>query len=281
MKKNILRNKALIAYVSSLLLLGSAIAYEVTTEEVTITTNGRVVVNRDDQASKTTIGAIQGDVKLESKSGSTLSMEVGETKKVDEDGNINNLSSEEYMKIIEANDDLNDAVVMATVKEPESLSIVENTAGTLSVKLNKRPSDEDVVVKFSVDPDQRTYLRFQGNENYEKTLTFTQSDIAKTPVPVEEQSNLESEDDSADYEKTLTFTKSDWNTTQDLVITAKEIAGDDNTDSKIYQTIKVGEGAESQRVVIPIKVIDASKTTIKNFPTSLEEGADGVWQWLR
>ena len=205
MKKNILRNKALIAYVSSLLLLGSAIAYEVTTEEVTITTEGRVVVNRNDQASKTTIGAIQGGVKLESKSGRTLSMKVGETKIVDEDGNIADLSSEEYMKIIEANDDLNDAVVMATVKEPPILSIVENRFMTLSVKLNKHPSDEDVVVKFFVDPDQRTYLRFQGNENYEKTLTFTQSDIAKPPAPVEEQSNSESEDDSADYEENIDF----------------------------------------------------------------------------
>ena len=223
MKKNILRNKALIAYVSSLLLLGSAIAYEVTTEEVTITTNGRVVVNRDDQASKTTIGAIQGGVKLESKSGSTLSMEVGETKKVDEDGNINNLSSKEYEKIIKENNDLNDSVVIATVKEPASLSIVENAQRTLSVKLNKHEYDKNVVVKFSVVADQRDHLRFQGGET--------------------------------DYEEILTFTKNDWNTAQNLVITAKEIAGDGTTDSKIHQTIKVGEGVESQPVEIPVTVV--------------------------
>ena len=223
MKKNILRNKALIAYVSSLLLLGSAIAYEVTTEEVTITTNGRVVVNRDDQASKTTIGAIQGDVKLESKSGDTLSMKVGETKIVDEDGNINNLSSKEYEKIIKENNDLNDSVVIATVKEPASLSIVENAQRTLSVKLNKHEYDKNVVVKFSVVADQRDHLRFQGGET--------------------------------DYEEILTFTKNDWNTAQNLVITAKEIAGDGTTDSKIHQTIKVGEGVESQPVEIPVTVV--------------------------
>ena len=362
MKKYILKNTALIASVSSLLLVGSAIAYEVTTDEGTITTDGKVVVILDETNKKTTVGAVQGTATLKNKAGTETSIPQGGTKKVVEDGTVSDLTSAEYGVIIEGNPALNNAVVLGVVRtDVSTIASLEN--GTFQVKLNKKPT-ANVVVRFTVKTSEQSHLHFKdGSTDYQEDLTFTPDNwnttqslvvtakeiigaaganqaskfyqthklgtgsfggeveipvtvgkvvalaTVKTPtnlsiaekatgqlnvklnrkpsanvvvkfnVKTAEEGHLRFKDGATDYVEELFFTTANWNTGQNLAITAKEVGGDGTTSSKIYQKIKVGTGADSSEVEIPVTITDTvvMATTRTSFPTgNVEEGSSAV-----